>query len=91
MGVIYLHLVTWVRTNAACDAKALYLGSSLGLGNITITIYIAIDTWSVSIENTLDRMFDNLSELRQKQVICERRNTVRGPVAGREIYARNSV
>ena len=63
----------------------------LGLGDKTITISIAIDTWSISIENMFDRTFDNFTELRQKQVICERWNTVWDPVAGWEVYARNSV
>ena len=65
--------------------------SHFNLGDKTITISIAIDTWSISIENMFDRIFDHFTEPRQKQVICKRRNTVRGPVAGREVYARNCV
>ena len=63
----------------------------LGLRDKMITISIAIDTWSISIENTFDRTFDNFTELCQKQLICEWQNTVWDPVAGQEVYARNSV
>ena len=61
------------------------------LVNKTIPISIVIDTWSISIENMFDRTLNNFTELRQKQMICEWQNTVRGPVAGREVYACNCV
>ena len=57
------------------------------LGNKTITISTVLDTWSVSIENSFERMFDNVIEPCSKKrrifviiIIVDKRGKVTSPV-----------
>ncbi len=44
---------------------------SIGLGDKTITICIAIDTWSISIKNVFDKTFDILYSSSEENRGCE--------------------
>ncbi len=50
---------------------ALMLLLILGLGDKTITICIAIDTWSISIKNVFDKTFDILYSSSEENRGCE--------------------
>ncbi len=51
--------------------KRLWMISEVGLGDKTITICIAIDTWSISIKNVFDKTFDIFYSSSEENRGCE--------------------
>ncbi len=68
MGSTNLHLLIPKRIE---DLEAKLRCFLLGLGDKTITICIAIDTWSISIKNVFDKTFDIFYSSSEENRGCE--------------------
>ncbi len=53
------------------EAASRERASHVGLGDKTITICIAIDTWSISIKNVFDKTFDIFYSSSEENRGCE--------------------
>ncbi len=68
--VILTHTMYTIATNIPVLLMT-DLCSRVGLGDKTITICIAIDTWSISIQNVFDKTFDILYSSSEENRGCE--------------------